>query len=207
MLQYNKAMHKRVDSHILPQASIRQGAGFTLVELLIATTFFTFILLFITAGFIQVSRTYQSGVITKNAQNTARVVFEQLARDARSGTDIQVVGGPGGLQCYIIGEAIYGYEPAPIYHLSRGSGGCDLAFMQLLHEGNLKVYAFELQDIKALPSSGSPSSARVNILLGIAENSLLSGSGLATACQPSPTTLRLCSVVSMSTAVTLRGDT
>lgn len=200
-------MHKRFIFLPVEPAAIGKQRGFTLVELLIATTFFTFILLLITAGFIQVSRTYQSGVITKNAQNTARVVFEQLARDSRSGTDIQVITGAGGLQCYIIGTSIYGYEGAPIYRLHRGSGGCDLSFMQLVHESNLKVYAFELQDIKALPTSGSPSSARVNILLGIAESSLLTGSGLATTCQPNPNTLRLCSVVSMSTAVTLRGDT
>jgi type II secretory pathway pseudopilin PulG len=199
-------MHKRIETGTINPRS-RAQSGFTLVELLIATTFFTFILLFITAGFIQVSRTYQSGVITKNAQNTARVVFEQLARDARTGTDIQVVSGGPGLQCYIIGEAIYGYEPAPTYRLLRGSSGCALANMQLMHESNLKIYAFELQDIKALPTSGSPSSAKVNILLGIAESSLLTGTCLATTCQPSPTTLRLCSVVTMSTAVTLRGDT
>lgn len=183
----------------------RNTAGFTLVELLLATTFFTFVLLFITAGFIQVSRTYQSGIITKNAQNTARVIFEQLARDARSGTDIQPPTTTPGLTCYIIGSTIYGYQGTPAFRLYRGST-CNITQMQLVHEANLKVYAFEIAGIKALSTSGSASSARVDILLGIAESSLVSGNGLATQCQPSPLALRLCSVVSMSTAVTLRGD-
>lgn len=181
--------------------------GFTLIELLLAMTFFTFILLFITAGFIHISRVYQSGVITKNAQNTLRDIFENLNRDARSGTDVQAPVTAGSLSCYTIGQATYGYD-ATNYELYRGSEGasCSVADMQKIHEDDLRVYAFEFVGVRSTPSATSPSSARVNVLIGVADGSLLTGSGLSTTCDPSPLTLRLCSVVSLTTAVTLRGD-
>lgn len=70
---------------------IRQNQrGFTVIELLLATTFFSVIIMMVTAGFIQINRSYTRGTIVRNMQNNARVLFEDISRTIRDST-------PGGL--------------------------------------------------------------------------------------------------------------
>ena len=58
--------------------------GFTLVELLLATTFFSFILVLFSVGFIQINRTFQKGASIKEVTDTGRNVIEDLARNIRT---------------------------------------------------------------------------------------------------------------------------
>lgn len=63
--------------------------GFTIVELLIATLVFSTIILVITFGIIQFSRSYYRGVTTSNLQNTARSVIDSISQAIQfSGSDI-----------------------------------------------------------------------------------------------------------------------
>lgn len=62
---------KRVNSH---------QTGFTLVELLIATTVFSIILLAAAAALIQVGRLYYKGVISSKTQGAARTVMDDISR-------------------------------------------------------------------------------------------------------------------------------
>ena len=67
--------------------------GFTLVELLLATAMFSFILLFVTFGIVQISRAYNKGIVVKRTQETARSVIQEMTRaistatSGSSGTD------------------------------------------------------------------------------------------------------------------------
>lgn len=67
--------------------------GFTLVELLLATAMFSFILLFVTFAIVQVSRAYNKGITVKKTQETARAVMQEMTRaistatSGSSGTD------------------------------------------------------------------------------------------------------------------------
>ncbi len=58
--------------------------GFTLVELLLAMAFFSFILLFATTGFIIVNRSYNKGLTVKLVQDEARSTMERFSREIRS---------------------------------------------------------------------------------------------------------------------------
>jgi len=61
----------------------RQKNGFTLVELLLAMAFFSFILLFVTTGFIMINRSYNKGITAKQVQDNGRRLMEQLTREIR----------------------------------------------------------------------------------------------------------------------------
>lgn len=60
--------------------------GFTLVELLIATTIFSVILLLCTFGMVQIGRTYYKGVTTARTQNVARDVMDNIAQAIEFGS-------------------------------------------------------------------------------------------------------------------------
>jgi prepilin-type N-terminal cleavage/methylation domain-containing protein len=55
-------------------------AGFTIVELMIATVIFAVVLLVITAGILQFTRQYYRGIIASNTQNVARALVDDVAR-------------------------------------------------------------------------------------------------------------------------------
>lgn len=55
-------------------------AGFTIVEMLIATTVFSLLLLGMTAAIIQISRMFYKGVITAQTQDVSRSVIDGISR-------------------------------------------------------------------------------------------------------------------------------
>ena len=54
--------------------------GFTIIELMIATTVFSLVLLLCAAGLIQIGRTYNKGLTTNKTQATARSLIEEISR-------------------------------------------------------------------------------------------------------------------------------
>ena len=62
-------------------------AGFTIIELLVASMVFSIVLLVVTAGILQVTRVYYKGLTEANTQNTARTIMEAIAQS------IQFTGG------------------------------------------------------------------------------------------------------------------
>ncbi len=66
--------------------------GFTLVELLIASSVFSFILLGASAALVQIGRMYYKGVISSQTQGTARTVIDDISRTIQfSGKDLNIV--------------------------------------------------------------------------------------------------------------------
>lgn len=71
------------------QGQTRKAAGFTIVELMIATMVFSVVLLIVTAGILQVARVYYKGITELNTQNTARGVMDTIAQSIQfSGGDV-----------------------------------------------------------------------------------------------------------------------
>src|SRR3989344_1450589 len=58
----------------------RHNKGFTIIELMIATTVFSLVLLLCTYGLIQVSRVYYKGVTSGRVQETLRTVTDNVTR-------------------------------------------------------------------------------------------------------------------------------
>jgi prepilin-type N-terminal cleavage/methylation domain-containing protein len=57
--------------------------GFTIIELLIATTIFSVILLMASAGIVQIGRLYYKGLTQSRTQETARAVVEEVNRSVQ----------------------------------------------------------------------------------------------------------------------------
>lgn len=71
-----------------PKTDSRQ-AGFTIVELMIATMVFSTIVLVITFGIMQFSRAYYRGTTTTSLQNTTRNVMDSVSQAIQfSGSDV-----------------------------------------------------------------------------------------------------------------------
>lgn len=75
----------------------RSWAGFTIVELMIATLIFSLVAILITVGVLSFTRAYYKGVNQSTTQNTARLIIEDIAQAIQfSGGDIQPVLTPSG---------------------------------------------------------------------------------------------------------------
>lgn len=89
-------------------------AGFTIIELLIATLVFSMVLVLITIGVLQFNHAYYSGITQTNTQNTARAILEQISQDIQfSGDQITspiANGGPDPEQAFCIGSDRYSYR-------------------------------------------------------------------------------------------------
>lgn len=90
-------------------------AGFTIVELLIATLVFSMVLLLIAVGVLQFNHAYFSGVTQSNTQDTARSVLENMSQAIQfsGGTITTNLGttksGPYSTSGFCLGTVRYSY--------------------------------------------------------------------------------------------------
>jgi prepilin-type N-terminal cleavage/methylation domain-containing protein len=80
--------------------------GFTIVELMIATSVFAVVLLLCTYGLLEIGRTYYKGVTTSRTQETARLIIDDAAEALQFNGGQVVVGQPG---WHCIGTKRYSY--------------------------------------------------------------------------------------------------
>ncbi len=64
-------------------SKLRQSTGFTIVELLIATTIFSVILILCTTALLQVSRMYYKGVTISQTQEVTRAIINSVSNQAQ----------------------------------------------------------------------------------------------------------------------------
>lgn len=78
--------------------------GFTIVELLVSMTFFSFILLLIFVGFVQINRSYSRGLTVKEVQNSTRNLTEDLVRTIRNTNSVdEIILDPAGYRICVGG--------------------------------------------------------------------------------------------------------
>src|SRR5438552_1721794 len=65
----------------MKQINSHNQQGFTLIELMIATTIFTVVLLLVTFGILQITRTYFKGYNSARTQDVNRSVIDTISRD------------------------------------------------------------------------------------------------------------------------------
>ena len=91
----------------------KKQAGFTVIELLIATAVFSLVLLLVTVGVMQITRVYYKGVTETNTQNTARTIADDISQAIQFGGtgNIQQTTGtaPGNSYAFCIGNQLYSY--------------------------------------------------------------------------------------------------
>lgn len=85
------------------------SSGFTIVELMIATTVLTTLLLLAGATFTQISRLYYKGIITTKTQNASRSVIDDISRNIQFSNGQTTAGSGNGAEVLCIGQTRYTY--------------------------------------------------------------------------------------------------
>jgi prepilin-type N-terminal cleavage/methylation domain-containing protein len=97
--------------YLLRWSSARQ-AGFTIIELLIATSVFSMVLILIAIGVTRFNYAYYEGITQSNTQNTARAILESISQAIQfSGESITETNGstPGSTYYFCAGGTRYRY--------------------------------------------------------------------------------------------------
>ena len=105
--------------------------GFTIIELLVATSVFTSVLFIVTYGIIQISKTYTNGFIRSQTQNIAVSLSDTLTRDIEFSStasiqpdlSVQVKTGSGTVDYYYFcsTQNEYFYKTYPAFKASGNS--------------------------------------------------------------------------------------
>ena len=191
-----------------PKSKVSQ-AGFTIVELMIATTVFSMVLLVIIYGVISFTRAYYSGINSSSTQNTARNVVNTVAQAIEfSGnlvTQSGSVGGGNPAYYFCVGGTTYFYIPGVKFNSTQAvsgtnpglfaePGSCnpspnfsDPKGQELL--GNAMRVTF--MSVQSVPGSSRLYKVSIGLAYGDADllcnHSISSGKGSCTAGQPTYT--------------------
>lgn len=85
--------------------------GFTIIELMIATTVFSVILLLVASGLINITNAYYKGLTSSATQETARSLMQELTQDFElSGGFYKKLATVGGYNGFCIGNNLYTYQ-------------------------------------------------------------------------------------------------
>lgn len=187
--------------------------GFTLIELLLATAFFSFILLFVLVGFMQVTRSYNKGIITKRVHESTRLIVEDLSRTistatskAGSANPINIINSP--IHALCVGGTRYqwtvGYrsntDTQPGFRVAKDNKQCNVAFSSGDDTTEMLDDRLTVQDITINPIGNA---YFVSVTVSVNDKSLVTGSGATASCNIADGD-QFCDVATLTTAVTLR---
>jgi prepilin-type N-terminal cleavage/methylation domain-containing protein len=113
---------------------VSKESGFTIVELLIATVIFSFVLLIFTSGILQVTGVYYRGINDANTQSVANSVINTISQAIQfdGGTVTPTPAGvatPGNSYFFCVGNEQFSYRPG--YELTTGSTNPAVAHLTL----------------------------------------------------------------------------
>jgi prepilin-type N-terminal cleavage/methylation domain-containing protein len=96
-------------------------AGFTIVELMVATLVFSTVLLVVTIGIIRINRVYYKGLTETNTQNTTRTLMDAITQAIQfSGGTVTTTSGSG-TKAFCVGSQQFSYKTGTV--MSDSSGG------------------------------------------------------------------------------------
>ena len=181
-----------------------RNAGFTLVELVMALAFFSFMMAILSIGVLQIMEIYQAGVSSRRTQQAARVAMEDITREVRAASRVEV-DGPDHL-------CLEGARPVDYQRINDelikkvGGANCnDLSAATTTTligtseaNNNLKLRQF---DTNLIVSGSDDSSVDISLLVTTGADELLSGDG----CIPGETGSQYCATTQFSSTVSLRG--
>lgn len=111
--------------------TLRSAKGFTIVELMVASTVFAVILLIVAGTIVRFTNTFQKGVIDGNTQNVTRSIADTISNAVKYGEKVEKQG-----LGYCVGSTMYAFTPKIQYDGSdtkyalreiRGAGaGCSI---------------------------------------------------------------------------------
>lgn len=86
------------------------SAGFTIIELMVATSVFSIVLLLCSLGIIQVGRTYYKGIVTARTQERARAVSTSIGEAIKFGADYRPLSPAGDSLGMCVGNSRYSWR-------------------------------------------------------------------------------------------------
>ncbi len=196
-------------------SSIKKQDGFTIVELLFATTVFTLVLLVAATGFLQVTRIYYRSVITSRTQDITRTVVDDVAQAIQfnaGSVQSSIDTGSGDLEALCVGSVRYNInlgqqitssaDRAMVRDNGAGSAGCvqaaDSDGTELLGS-QMRLHSFAVNQV----GDTSAYNIRVRVIYG--DDDLIDG---LNSDNPVCTGLRFggqfCAVSELNTTVTRR---
>jgi len=157
-------------------------AGFTIVELMVATLVFSSIILVITFGVMQFSKAYYRGVTASKTQNTARSIIEAVTQSVQySGGDLgKATAAP--YQTYCLGNSQFDFRKSymrqseaehVLYVSPTNTSSCssktfDAATSRELLDPNMRLVKFSI-----LPVDGTTNMFAVNVRVAYGADDLL----------------------------------
>ena len=100
---------------------LKNKKGFTIIELLIATSVFAVVLLIATAGVVFVSKSFIKGDVEAQTQDTARSILLQISQDIQF-SKLSTINVNTGGQYYCIGNHVYVFKLNAEVSNRSGSG-------------------------------------------------------------------------------------
>ena len=170
---------------------------------MIATLVFSTVLLLCATGLITIGRHYQKGITSRQTQEAARNLADQIKNDfVFGGGDFKkLLGGTGGVEAFCIGDNVYVYQKdvpvslTPETHallLKRPNTGCpaDASALTMTMTDNAKEFLgsrmslgeFKVDGIVA-PGTARVTSISISINVVAGESDLLTASGLGRSCK------------------------
>lgn len=194
-----------------------------MVELILAMALFSFVLLIITTGFLNVVRLHQAGRASRDTQQNTRFGMEDIVRDARTAYRAEIIStdplkhklclfitpGPGGgTQFYVDGDKLRKKR----FDVTVGSNYFNLCQAQPLNpadsvvsSSDVAVREFLVTKVvtpPAFPGDEPPESIQLRLAIAsTSDSTLISG----TNCQPGASGSQFCAVTILTSSASLRG--
>ncbi len=195
------------------------SGGFTLVEIVIAMGFFTFILMFITTGFIVVNRAYNQGITVKLVQGEARRTVDMLTREIRSSSVVAVSSGVD--DCIMLnGDSYYWFVPvdsqdvrSPMRLIMARDTSCLHIDGLVIDENNPPLgedllhgrVGVQHMEVSRLADGGNSTPFyRISLTLSTAATDLLDEAGINASCAVEISGSQYCDIVRLNTVVSTR---
>ncbi len=95
----------------MKQSRVSGSKGFTMVELMIASSIFAILLLVVTAGVMSFTRQYYKGIVTTKTQTAARNIMSEIAQSIQFGSNIYTgLADPSGLEAMCVDNKLFSYQ-------------------------------------------------------------------------------------------------
>jgi len=179
--------------------------GFTLVELLVAMSVFSFMLVIIVVGFVNIVHLHNEAIASNIAQDNARTGMDELVRGVRASSGVvSTTPGPSGTVCLSSPQA----GQNQIYYLNAGvlmraSNCATKTNPTAITSSSVVVSNFAVTVQSTGPKIVKPV-VQITVTVGTAGNGTTVGAGASLACGNTNSDRTFCSVVTLTSAAVPR---